>query len=65
MRSSPTSLTVKNSSNAALSTESYSYNAVSNVLTATRDSVATTYNYDAIDQLLSETRSGYAASYTL
>lgn len=63
-RSRPTSFQLKNAGGTVLSSQSYTYNAVSNVQTHIQDGVTTTYGYDAIDQLVSESRPGYSASYT-
>lgn len=60
----PTSITLKNSSNATISSESYTYDDGGNLSDKTVNSVTTTYGYDDIDQLTSESRSGYSASYT-
>ncbi len=59
-----TAVSLKNSSNSALRSQSYEYDNASNVTSHTVDSLATTYGYDAIGQLLSEARIGYSASYT-
>ncbi|MBX3119342.1 MAG: RHS repeat-associated core domain-containing protein [Fimbriimonadaceae bacterium] len=59
-----TAISLKNSSNATLMSQSYTYDNNSNVLTHTKDSLTTTYTYDDIDQLLSESRTGYSGSYT-
>jgi YD repeat-containing protein len=49
---------------ATLSSQSYTSDAASNVLTSTRDSEVVTYTYDTTGQLLSVSRPNYAASYT-
>ena len=56
--------TTINMGTVTISTESYSYNAVSEVLDHTEDGIMTSYGYDAASQLTSETRPGYSASYT-
>ena len=56
--------TTLNLSNVNISTESYDYNAVSEVLSHTEDGETTSYGYDMASQLTSETRPGYSASYT-
>ncbi len=53
-----------NSANQVLSSQSYAFDAASQVLKSTRDGAATAYAYDAIGQLLSETKPGYSASYS-
>ncbi len=63
-RSRPVSLILKNSANQVLSSQSYVFDVASQILTSTRDGVATSYAYDAIGQLLSETKPGYSASYS-
>ena len=63
-RSRVTSVTLKNSSNATLRTNSYTYDSASQVATNTVDALTTTYGYDDIGQLVSESRTGYSASYT-
>ncbi|MBV6501974.1 MAG: hypothetical protein AKCLJLPJ_00015 [Fimbriimonadales bacterium] len=63
-RSRLTSVVLKNSGGATLSSHSYGYDAASQITSRTDDGVVTTFVYDAIGQLLSETKAGYAASYT-
>jgi RHS repeat-associated protein len=55
---------LKDSSNATLTSQSYTYADNDNVLTHTKGGVTTTYGYDDIDQLTSESRSGYSATYS-
>jgi RHS repeat-associated protein len=55
---------VMNSGNSTISSQAYTYDDTSNVLTHTQAGVTTTYGYDDIDQLISESRTGYSASYT-
>lgn len=47
-----------------LSSESYSYNAVNDMVSKVVDGVTTTYDYDAVSQLIEEDRTGYNATYT-
>ncbi len=62
-RNRQTSVTHKNSSGTALSSESYVYDDAGNLSSKTVDAVTTTYGYDVIDQLTSEATTGYSASY--
>ncbi|MCC6351039.1 MAG: hypothetical protein KJZ62_11040 [Fimbriimonadaceae bacterium] len=58
-----TQVLLKNSSNQTVRTQTWTYDAASNVLTHTTGGVQTSYGYDDIDQLVSESRNGYSASY--
>gem|GEM_PF-1308459 len=59
-----TQVLLKNSSNQTVRTQTWTYDAASNVLSHTTGGVQTSYGYDDIDQLVSESRNGYSASYT-
>ncbi len=60
-----TSRTIKNSATqAVISTESYAYNAASQMTSKTKDGVTTTYSYDLAGQITSEARPSYSATYT-
>jgi RHS repeat-associated protein len=54
----------RNSSGSVTHSQSYSYNAASEVLSHTIDSEVINYGYDAASQLISEVRPGYSASYS-
>ncbi|MDR3692036.1 MAG: RHS repeat-associated core domain-containing protein [Fimbriimonas sp.] len=58
------SLTHRNSAGSILSQDSYSYDAASNIISKTVDTLTTNYTYDPVDQLLSENNAGYSASYS-
>ncbi|MBL8087437.1 MAG: hypothetical protein JNM85_05110, partial [Chthonomonas sp.] len=58
------SVTLKNSSNTTLRSQTMNYDPVGNLSSKSVDSVTTSYAYDDIDQLLSETRSGWSQEYT-
>ena len=61
-RSRPTSITLKKTG-VNMRTQSYAYDAASNVTSHTVDSLVTSYTYDNINQLTAEARTGYSAYY--
>ena len=63
-RSRLNSLAHKQGAGTVLTSETYFYNAASNLEWKTVDGVTTNYSYDPADQLLSETRAGVVRSYT-
>jgi RHS repeat-associated protein len=54
----------RSSSGSVTHSQSYTYNAASEVLSHTIDSEVINYGYDAASQLISEVRPGYSASYS-
>ncbi|MBL8065430.1 MAG: hypothetical protein JNM34_06175 [Chthonomonadaceae bacterium] len=58
------SLTLKNSSNSVLRSQSYAYRADGRISSHTLDGTATTFDYDEEGQILTETKGSVVSSYT-
>lgn len=54
----------KSSDNTTVSTETYTYNLASQIVSRTKDGVITNYSYDSTGQLTGESRVGYVCTYT-